>query len=196
LALNYDDWSTPPDGTDEWADIACNAYGVGDLPPFTISPSPPPMCVAVETGDKIGQFRQGLGSRFETPQCHLNNWPKTQAEVDAFFAPGGYDFANDPRYVTLIVTDSTAFQGSGNDQIPIKYFAGFYVTGWDVVGNVKPCLDNDPHPWYGSTYRKSLDNGDVWGHFVNLVIFSSGGQGKHKLCNYDGIGNCIAILVE
>ena len=60
------------------------------------------------------------------------------------------------------VTDSTAFQGSGNDQIPIKYFAGFYVTGWDVVGNVKPCLDNDPHPWYGSTYRKSLDNGDVW----------------------------------
>lgn len=196
LALNYDDWSTPPDGTDEWADIACNAYGVGDLPPFTISPSPPPMCVAVETGDKIGQFRQGLGSRFETPQCHLNNWPKTQAEVDAFFAPGGYDFANDPRYVTLIVTDSTAFQGSGNDQIPIKYFAGFYVTGWDVVGNVKPCLDNDPHPWEGSTYRKSLDNGDVWGHFVNLVIFSSGGQGKHKLCNYDGIGNCIAILVE
>jgi hypothetical protein len=204
--LNYDDWSTPADGTEEWADIFCDQYGVGDLPPDTTTPAPPPMCVAVETGDKIGQFRQGLSKRFETPTCWPNNWPQDQAPagrgpedeagIDAFFAPGGYDFANDPRYVTLIITDSTAFQGSGNDQVPIKYFAGFYVTGWDVVGNVKPCLDNDPHPWYPSGYRKSLDNGDVWGHFVNLVLFSANGSGSEELCNFDGIGNCIAVLVE
>lgn len=204
--LNYDDWSEPADGTDEWADIFCDGYSVGDLPPDTTMTTPPPMCVAVETGDKIGQFRQGLSKRFETPECWPNNWPEDldppgrgpedEAGIDAFFAPGGYDFASDPRYVTLIITDSTAFQGQGNDQVPIKYFAGFYVTGWDVVGNVKSCLDNDPHPWYGDTYRRSLDNGDVWGHFVNIVVFSSSGKGSDELCNYDGIGNCIAVLVE
>jgi hypothetical protein len=195
--LNYDDWTTPtPDGTDEWADIFCSQYGVGDLPPDTTTPAPPPMCVAVETGDKIGQFRHGLSSRFETPTCRPNNWPTNEDEVAEFFAPDGYDFANDPRYVTLIITDSTAFQGTGNDRVPIKYFAGFYVTGWDVVGHVPSCLANDPHPWYGEGYRKSLDNGDVWGHFVNLVIFSSNGQGSDELCDYDAVGNCIAVLVE
>ena len=61
---------------------------------------------------------------------------------------------------------------------------------------MKPCLDNDPHPWYGSTYRRSLDNGDVWGHFVNIVVFSSTGKGKDDLCNFDELGNCIAVLVE
>ena len=79
--LNYDDWSTPPDGTDEWADFFCDRYGVGDLPPATTAPSPAPICVAVETGDKIGQFRQGLSKRFETPTCHPNNWPKTEDEI-------------------------------------------------------------------------------------------------------------------
>ena len=202
--LNYDDWSSPKDGTKEWADIMCDGYNVGDLPPDTISPKPAPDCVAVETGDKIGQFRQGLSHRFETPTCHPNNWPQDQgapghgpeddAAIHDFFA--NYDFANDPRYVTLIVTDDGRFQAQGNDQVPVKYFAGFYVTGWDVDGNVKPCLDNDPHPWYGSTYRKSLDNGDVWGHFVNIVVFSSSGAGDDPLCNFDEVGNCIPVLVE
>ena len=74
--LNYDDWDDPhARGTDEWADIFCAQYGVGDLPPDTTTPSPPPMCVAVETGDKIGQFRHGLSNRFETPTCRPNNWP-------------------------------------------------------------------------------------------------------------------------
>jgi hypothetical protein len=78
----------------------------------------------------------------------------------------------------------------------VKYFAGFYVTGWDVNGNVKSCLDNDPHPWYGTKYRQSLDNGDVWGHFVNIVKFSSAGLPDGELCNFDELGNCIAMLVE
>ena len=202
--VNYDDWSTPKDGTDEWADIFCNSYGVGDLPPDSTINNPAPICVAVETGDKIGQFRQGLDKRFETPTCYQNNWPKDtppagrgpedEAALKEFFTK--YDFANDPRYVTLIITDSGRFQAAGNDQVPVKYFAGFYATGWDVVGTVKPCLDNDPHPWYGSTYRRSLDNGDVWGHFVNIVVFSSTGKGKDDLCNFDELGNCIAVLVE
>ena len=73
--LNYDDWDVPKDGDKEWADILCDRYATGDLPPDSIFDSPPPICVAVETGDKIGQFRQGLSKRFETPTCWPNNWP-------------------------------------------------------------------------------------------------------------------------
>jgi Putative Flp pilus-assembly TadE/G-like len=195
--LNYDDWSSPKDGIKEWADILCEGYDAGDLPPDTTAPEPPasaPICVAVETGDKIGPFRQGLTKRFETPTCWPNNWPDTADEVHDFFL--NHDFANDPRYVTLVITDFGTFQASGSDQVPVKYFAGFYATGWDVDGNVKPCLDNDPHPWYGTSYRKSLDNGDVWGHFVNIVVFSSVGRPNDQLCNFDELGNCIATLVE
>ncbi len=202
--LNYDDWDVPKDGDKEWADILCDRYANGDLPPDSVTNTPAPICVGVETGDKIGQFRQGLSKRFETPTCWPNNWPKDQgapghgveddAGINDFFT--NHDFANDPRYVTLIITDYGTFQGSGNDQIPVKYFAGFYATGWDVVGQVKSCLDNDPHPWYGSTYRKSLDNGDVWGHFVNIVVFSAAGRANDQLCNFDELGNCIAVLVE
>jgi hypothetical protein len=202
--LNYDDWSMPKDGTKEWADILCEGYDVGDLPPDSIFNDPAPICVAIETGDKIGQFRQGLDRRFETPTCWPNDWPEDQPPagrgpeddetIREFFRD--HDFANDPRYVTLIITDYGAFSGQGNDQVPVKYFAGFYATGWDVVGNVKACLDNDPHPWYGDRYRRSLDNGDVWGHFVNIVVFSSAGKPKDELCNFDELGNCIAVLVE
>ena len=53
-------------------------------------------------------------------------------------ADGGYDFTNDPRYVTLIITDNTAFSSS-NTAEPVKYFAGFYATGWDTGnGSGKP----------------------------------------------------------
>jgi len=202
--LNYDDWSVPKDGTKEWADILCDTYDVGDLPPAEFYNEPAPICVAIETGDKIGQFRQGLDRRFETPTCHANNWPEDVAPpgrgpedddaIHDFFR--NHDFANDPRYVTLIITDYGAFAGQGSGQVPVKYFAGFYATGWDVVGNVKSCLDNDPHPWYGTGYRKSLDNGDVWGHFVNIVVFSGAGKPNDELCNFDELGNCIATLVE
>jgi len=202
-ALNYDDWA-PKDGVKAWADIICETYAVGDLPPDEIVNDPTPICVAAETGDKIGQFRQGLSKRFETPECWENNWPEDQAPlgrgpednaaISDFFKY--IEESNDARYVTLIITDYGTFQSQGNDQVPVKYFAGFYATGWDKVGNVKPCLGNDPHPWYGTTYRQSLDNGDVWGHFVNIIKFSSAGKANDELCNFDELGNCIAVLVE
>ena len=112
--------------------------------------SPAPICVAAETGDVIS-FRQGLKARFETPSCAPNNWPKDTPGHDvsrrrdpAFFTT--YDFANDSRYVTLVITDITAFEGSGSTNVPVKYFAGFYATGWDVGPQTTGCPDNDPHP--------------------------------------------------
>ena len=99
--------------------------------------------------------------------------------------------------MTLIVTDYGAFSSQGSSQaVPVKYFAGFYITGWDKNGNNPECADNEPHPWYPSGYRKSLDNGDVWGHFINVVVFSASGTPDDKLCNFDEVGTCIAVLVE
>jgi len=191
---NYGDWDK--DGDKEWSDILCADYPNGaGLPPDTFFPSPVPDCVRVETGDKIGQFRQGIAQRLTQPSCAPNNWPEELADFPDFFTK--YDLANDARYVTLIVTDYGTFQGSGSSSaVPVKYFAGFYITGWDKTGTNPPCPDNEPHPWYSPGYRKSLDNGDVWGHFINVVVFSSSGAGSDDLCNFDEVGTCIIGLVE
>ena len=194
---NYGDFDK--NGVNEWQDISCAAYpnGAGLPPPLPqdLAATPPPNCVRVETGDKIGPFRKGLDARFETPSCAPNNWPESEAEYDNFLLD--YDFTNDPRYVTLVITDYTAFQGSGSSAaVPVKHFAGFYATGWDVEGGGPKCTDNEPHPWYGTTYKRSLDNGDVWGHFVNITVFSSTGQSNGEPCDFDEVGTCIVQLVE
>jgi hypothetical protein len=191
---NYGDWDD--DGDMEWADLLCADYPNGTgLPPDTVNPSPPEDCVRVETGDKVGQFRQGLSQRLTQPSCAPNNWPAQPADIPDFFT--NHDFASDPRYVTLIVTDYGTFQGAGSSSaVPVKYFAGFYITGWDKTGNNPPCADNEPHPWYTPGYRRSLDNGDVWGHFINVVAFSGSGSGSDDLCNFDEVGTCIIGLVE
>lgn len=192
--VNYDDLDG--DGDKEWRNILCTGYSTTNLPPSTFDPDPVPDCVMTETGDMTGQMRFGVTDRFGPPDCSPNNWPSNAAEAATFFTT--YDFANDPRYVTLIVTDNTAFTGSGNEPLPIKYFAGFYVTGWDYHPQQSPgCVDNDPHPIYGSNYNHQLDDGDAWGYFVNVVTFSGSGDPSENLCAFgEDPGVCIAVLVE
>jgi len=194
------------DGDKEWRNFFCTGYSNTDLPPQTFDPVPPPDCIRAEPGDKEGQQRDGLHDRFETP-CTSNNWPDTQAEADIFFGPNGGGYGDDPRYVTLIVADDTAFPGPGNsdDKFPVKYFAGFYVTGWDLQQNqTEGCPDidgpgpykgNDCHPIYGCSDDKN-DNGDVWGYYVEIVAFSGAGV-PGDLCAF-GVdpAACVAILVE
>ena len=201
------------DGDKEWNNILCTGWGTTNLPPPTFDgPNPYPSdCVITETGDKTGQLRQGMRARFESP-CTPNRWPDTPAELAAFVGPNGQAYGSDPRYVTLIITDDTSFTGSGNDALPIKYFAGFYVTGWDLSpngngpSNTQGCPDpdgsgplkgNDPHPIYGSSYNEVLDDGDVWGYFVDIVVFSSDGDPSDELCVFgEDPAACIPLLVE
>ena len=112
--VNYDDLDG--DGDLEWSNIQCNGYSTANLPPTKFVNNPTPDCAMTETGDKTGPMRQGLAARFESP-CLPNYWPTTtatQPEIDDFFLK--HDFSNDPRYVTLIITDNTAFTGSGTSR--------------------------------------------------------------------------------
>jgi Flp pilus assembly protein TadG len=204
-AVNYDDFDNDPSTPNTWNDITCSAYGTNDLPPAAFVNDPAPDCVAAKTGD-VQAMQKGLHARFETP-CTPNYWPPknaTQPQIDDFFL--NHDFTNDKRYVTLIITDLTAFTGSGAENVPIKYFAGFYATGWDQGGPWSdgcpdpdgggPLKGNDCHPLLGCSYQKAKDNGDVWGHFVNFVIFSASGDPSERLCNFNSIATCIPVLVE
>ena len=202
---------TDNDGDQEWNNISCLGYDTQNLPPSTFNPNPRPDCVMTEPGDKTGPLRGGLKLRFESP-CVPNNWPDDAGEAAVFFGPNGGGYGDDPRYVTLIITDETAFGTNGADPYPLKYFAGFYVTGWDINNGMGPqstngCPDpdgpsgplkgNDCHPIYGCSYGQSLDNGDVWGYFVDIVVFSGGGDPSDDLCVFGGDpAACIAVLVE
>jgi hypothetical protein len=207
---NFRDHDGNPATPKQWNNILCTGWNTTNLPPPTIDgPAPYPSdCVITETGDKTGQLRDGMHDRLETP-CTDNNWPDDDAEADIFFGPDGGGYGNDPRYVTLIITDNTAFTGSGNEALPIKYFAGFYVTGWDYHAAQSPgCPDpdgmgprkgNDDHPIYGpvGSYVHSRDDGDVWGYFVDIVVFSGGGLPSDEHCEFGSDpAACIAVLVE
>ena len=187
---------TDLDGDDdkEWRNFFCTGYTNANLPPPTFNPVPPPDCIRTEPGDKIGQQRKDLHDRFEMP-CTSNNWPDNPAEADIFFGPDGGGYGSDPRYVTLVVADDTAFQASGGrDDVSSRssIFAGFYVTGWDYhpnetpqavrtsMGHRAPYEGNDPHPIYGTGYNHSVDNGDVWGYFINTSSPSQAPEGSSE----------------
>ena len=94
----------------------------------------------------------------------------------------------DPRLVTLVITDNSAFGGQGQAYVPVLAFAGFYITGWDSPG---ACADNAPYPSLGNS-----DAGDVWGHFVNYVVYSAGGTPSPIRCNFTSTNVCIAVLTQ
>jgi hypothetical protein len=235
-ALNYDKWGTgtTPYGTTTscpagvlcWEDVLCKKYSPPSpiaLPPPAFVNNPNPDCVAAKAGT-VQALQAGIYDRWEDTNngyggCTPNYWPKTATEAQNFFKPvdeGGHDFTNDPRYVTLIVTDNTAFQ-KVNIPVPVKYFAGFYVTGWDTAngnGAGKPhgCFNfppsagtcgapnNDAHPLLGCLAGTSTtnDNGDIWGHFVKFVGFSAFATPSDDLCVLTATTaeTCVATLVE
>ena len=96
--------------------------------------------------------------------------------------------------MTLIITDLNTFTtSSGSGVVPVRKFAGFYVTGWDISSQTDGCPDNDPHP---DGAGPADDNGDVWGHFITEVKFVPGGTESEDFCVFSEIGLCTAVLTE
>ena len=159
---------------------SCAGYGPGNLPQIPIAPIPGDDCIITEAGDKTGQLRQAMQTRFASP-CTPNNWPKTATDP--------LPAVDDPRWVVLFIADETAFQlvddGKGNKVkiYPVRKFAGFYVTAADGMG----CTGDDP---------ATVANRDVWGHFITYVIPDPNSIPSSQLCQFDVLGTCIALLVE
>jgi hypothetical protein len=184
--------------------LDCSGYSLGDLPP----PMPgttfdnAPDC-AQSKGGSVSSLRKGLVARLNEPTCTPNNWPDapiTPEKITTLVT----DFADDPRLVTLVVTEYAAFSGTGATIIPIRYFAGFYITGKDVSPQSPRCavpgFEEDVHPVYGDTYStpklQKLDDGDVWGYFVVRVEYGSGAIGRED-CDFVGAPeNCVLALVR
>ena len=185
--------------------LDCSAYSNGDLPPAappTTTFENAPDCAQGKAG-QVNSLRKGLEARLNQPTCAPNNWPDppiTPAKVTELVT----NFGDDPRLVTLVVTEFGAFSGSGLNIVPIRYFAGFYITGKDVSGQSPRCAvpgyEEDLHPIYGDTYstqkRQKLDDGDVWGYFVVRVEYGSGAIGEED-CDFTGAPeNCVLALVR
>ena len=187
--------------------LDCSDYSFGDLPPDPAPALDGATDCAQSKNGQVSSLRQGISARFESP-CTPNYWPDppiTPEKIDALME----NFDTDKRLVTLLVTEYGAFAGTGSTIVPIKYFAGFYITGWDYSHQTPGCPDpdgpfmplrgNDPHPIYGTAYQLNkphLDDGDLWGYFVTPVIPAPAGSASDELCAFDELRICIAVLVE
>ena len=154
-----------------------------DVCPDPANPTPPD-CAAVQTGAATGQIQQGMNTRFApNNQCLPNNYPVTAAQVAQ---------TGDQRAVTLIITDFSAFSGSGGSSasdVPVVTFATFYVTGWD--GAVSSCNGiNEPAP----PQDAGPGNGaNIWGHFIADINLGAVPNGH--VCQ-PGVTPCAIALVR
>jgi hypothetical protein len=173
----------------QWRDEIINGchtpYGPNPNTPGCPETTPPdPLdCMEVTTGDKVGQLEGGMDVRFGVGgSCTINHWPNP---------PEG-----DVRLIPMIITDFNAFQGSGgsiNQQVPVRRFGYFYVTGWSRSN----CSTNEPYPW---SSNKQDEKGDIWGHFVFHVESINNGQAGGDPCTLSAdptkFDPCVAVLTR
>ena len=195
-------------------DLVCSGNGgptwtSSNLPPSTFIPPSgnlldAPDCVAAKTGD-VTSMAKGLHDRFEGPpaNCPPNHWVQFRNAL-----LNQQPLPNDPRYVTLIVTNFGAFSGSGSTVVPVEFHAGFYVTGWFHQQTAVGCPDNDLPPppgcptWpnnngsNGCDPAANVNKGNVWGYFVTVVLPVPGSILSEERCKFDELGTCAARLVE
>jgi hypothetical protein len=187
----------------------CSGWTTSNLPPNTFTPNPIPDCIQAKTGD-VTAMAHGLHDRFEVPfassgGCPPNNWNTFRTTNPPTLPP-----PTDPRWVSLVVTNFSAFSGQGASVVPITKFAGFYVTGWFVGGGMQGtqgCAANDLPPpplcptWPVSNGKAGCDpgangqKGNVWGYFVTEVILNGTGD-SNEFCAFNEVGLCFAVLTQ
>jgi hypothetical protein len=107
----------------------------------------------------------------------------------------------DPRIVTIFVTTSDGFTGSGQNTYPITAFVEVYVTGYGRISSGNLTSD-DPCPGDSAPTDLNLGNGNgsgyaVWGHILNYAIPGPNATPSGVLCNPGSSTQpCVAVLVE
>lgn len=163
-----------------------NPYAKNTSPTLSCTPGPnPPQCVALQTGEAVGQVSKGLNNRFADTAAGNCNGVFPNNTVN-----GVWNGQPDPRIVQVFVTPFGSFSGSGNGLVPILKFATMYVAGWSG----DPCLASNPG---GTDPADPAGNskGDIWGYFINYInsLGTSVGGGK---CVAGTFGTCVAVLTQ
>ena len=133
-------------------------------------------CIALAQGATPNAIAAGINKRIlgaEKPAVctHWNRWAeywspdsdndgRDEFDADALKANG------DPRLVQMVVVPKwTLLGGSGQNTLPIKRFAHFYITGWRGEGDgfANPCQTDTVHP------DDPAREGAIVGHFVDYI---------------------------
>lgn len=157
-----------------------NSFSINhaDVCPDPANPTPTD-CAPVVTGAVVGQVQQAMNARFAPGgTCLRNNYP-VAADTD-------------PRVVTVIDTDFSAFLGNGGSSgsnVPVVTLASFYITGWNGAPN--SCTGvNEPAP----TSNGNGNAANIWGHFVKFS--SNGGIPSGQTCDPNSVVPCVPALVR
>jgi Putative Flp pilus-assembly TadE/G-like len=148
-------------------------------------------CVPLQTGGAVNQVPAGMNQRIlgdekATTCTNPNQWPEVMSDPDLL--------ASDPRLMPLFITPYGSFDGSGNESVPIRNFAYFYVTGWAGSGGgfSNPCEDYAPHP----DDQVPQGAGYVTGHFVKYVSRLNDGSSGDTPCDFRAASPCVAVLTD
>ncbi len=193
-------------------------------PPWTNWP--PLRCIKTRPTGSMNQLEKGLKGRFfgnkNANQCPgganggpqfikgRNYWDKDTPNGYTGTPPYGYAEGThgtnfnpgDPRIVTIFLTTTEGFTGSGQNTYPITGFIEVYITGFGRInGNGSLGID-DPCP--GNAPPNDLDLGGgngsgyaVWGHILNWVIPAPGATPSGRICNPGRSAQpCVAVLVD
>lgn len=190
-------------------------------PPWT--DWPPLECIKTRPTGQGGQMDKGFNQRLfgqkNDPPCPAdsatgyvkgrNYWHRDNNLYDgANYADNGPPVSGnnlldgDPRLVTIFLTPTNAFTGSGQNTYPITGFISVYVTGYGRNGGNGNLIIDDPCP--GSAPPPDLDQSGgsiggyvVWGHILNHVVPGPEATPSGRICQpVASTTPCVAVLVE
>jgi hypothetical protein len=145
-------------------------------------------------------------SQINANNCHVNG---TQCSEDKWLDGGSIDPTSgvpDPRIITSFILFQGDIAGAtGNHDLPIRTFASFYVTGWQVKSNGQqvdcgtPPPLNQPPPAFTRANEPAPSNlpnnaDAIWGHWITYTEVGAGGDGQP--CNFQAFGDCAVVLTR
>jgi putative Flp pilus-assembly TadE/G-like protein len=213
----------------DWNPLCPSANNIFTTPnpgaPWDDGRWPPLRCIKTRPTGAMNQLERGLDGRFfgnqNTNQCPSpgpgfvkgrNYWDKDTpngyvpppGEATYGYKEGSHDTnfnLGDPRNVTIFLTTTEAFAGSGQFTYPITGFIQVYITGYGRINGGGINVD-DPCP--GSAPPNDLDLGAgntsgyaVWGHIINYAIPGPRATPSGKVCTpVESTQPCVPVLVE
>jgi hypothetical protein len=152
------------------------------------------LVVAGGSGPNPGTIDYSL---INSNNCHVNgNTCSEDKWLDgAPIFDGNGNVIEDPRIISTFIVYQGDIQGAtGNHDLPIRTFASFYVTGWQIHGGGQiDCGNgigaNEPAP---SNLPPNADA--IWGHWITYT--EPGGGGNGTPCNFNAFGDCAAVLTR